>query len=377
MSDAVLFEERPTPHGRAIGLATLNAPKALNAVSHEMVELLLPRLRQWADDPAIAMVVLRGAGDRAFCAGGDLHGLYRGLTTGDTTPAPGLPVPAGVEAFFSQEYRLDHLIHTYPKPMLCWGNGVVMGGGMGLMVGASHRVITEQSRLAMPEITIGLFPDVGGSWFLNQVPEGAGLFLALTASQLRGADALYAGWADHHVPHAHQADVLDALVAQEWGADRNANDVTLTRILTEAETLPEPAVGPLQSHRDVLREICAHDTLEQVIGAIHHAAGADPWLYSANANLKAGAPGTARLAFELLRRTAGWSLADVFRLELEVALHCAAQPDIREGIRALLIDKDKQPKWHPASLGEADAEWVERFFVPVYEPAVHPLNNLS
>lgn len=376
MSDVVLFEERPTSHGKTIGIATLNAPKALNAVSHEMVELLLPRLRQWADDPAVAVVVLQGAGDRAFCAGGDLHGLYRGLTTGDTTPAPGLPVPASIEGFFAEEYRLDHLIHTYPKPMLCWGNGVVMGGGMGLMVGASHRVVTEQSRLAMPEVAIGLFPDVGGSWFLNRMPDGVGLFLALTASQLRAADALFAGWADHHVPQAQHAHVLDTLVAQEWGDDRAANDVTLTRILTEAETAPEPAVGPLQSHMPVLREICAHDTLEQIVGAIHHAAGADPWLYSANANLKAGSPGTARLAFELLRRTQGWSLADVLRLELEVALHCSAQPDIREGIRALLIDKDKSPKWQPASLGDADPDWVARFFVPIYDEDSHPLSDL-
>ena len=376
MSDVVLFEERPTSHGKTIAIATLNAPKALNAVSHDMVELMLPRLRQWADDPAVAVVVLRGAGDRAFCAGGDLHGLYRGLTTGDTTPAPGLPVPASIEGFFAEEYRLDHLIHTFPKPMLCWGNGVVMGGGMGLMVGASHRVVTEQSRLAMPEVAIGLFPDVGGSWFLNRMPDGVGLFLALTASQLRAADALFAGWADHHVPHAQHAHVLDLLVAQAWGDDRAANDVTLTRILTEAETAPEPAVGPLQSHMPVLREICGHETLEQIIGAIHHAAGADPWLYSANANLKAGSPGTARLAFELLRRTQGWTLADVLRLELEVALHCSAQPDIREGIRALLIDKDKSPKWQPASLGDADADWVERFFVPIYDENSHPLKDL-
>ena len=381
MTAPVLFEQLVCANGKIVGVATLNAPKALNALSLEMVDALQAQLSAWAADPEVAMLVLQGEGERALCAGGDLQGLYRSLTASAGSDAEAqttrLTVPDYVAEFFEREYRLDHFLHHYPKPILCWGHGVVMGGGMGLMVGASHRVVTEQSRLAMPEVSIGLFPDVGGSWFLNRVPVNAGLFLALTASQLRAADALFAGWADHHVPNERKAAVMQALIAQAWGDTRLVNDALLTRVLVELHTAPDPAPGALQQNLATIERICAADTLEEVVAGITRAEGDGPWMHAAATTMKAGAPGTVRLAYEILRRTRGLSLADVFRVEFTAVMHCTAQPDITEGIRALLIDKDRNPSWQPATLAEADEAWVQRFFVPLADnPAAHPLADL-
>ncbi len=378
----VLFETRDAADGRRIGIATLNAAKTLNGLSLAMARLLDAQLQQWADDDAIALVVLQGAGEKAFCAGGDLHGLYRGMRdhawregwAGDVFADPrGNP---HAEAFFETEYRLDHRIHTYPKPVLCWGHGIVMGGGIGLMSGASHRVVSERSKLAFPEITVGLFPDVGGSWLLQRVPDRAGLFLALTGAPLNAGDAIHAGMADVHLPEATRGDVFAALQAEAWGTGDAAHrqlDALLGRFATPA------APGPLQRHASAIATICANDRLEQIVDALQALpAEDDAWLTTAQATFASGAPGSARLGFELQRRAASLSLADVFRLEYIVALHCAAHGDFAEGIRALLIDKDRAPKWHPATSAEATPRWAETFFTaPPWPGAAHPLRDLG
>src|SRR3990167_4431209 len=172
------FEERPAQHGMRIGIASLDAEKSLNALSLPMIEALDAKLKAWADDPSIACVMLRGNGPKAFCAGGDVVQLVH-----QCREHPG-EIPPLAARFFADEYRLDHRIHTYPKPLICWAHGYVLGGGLGLMQGAAIRIVTPSSRLSMPEITIGLYPDVGGSWFLARLPGRFGLFLGLTASQI-------------------------------------------------------------------------------------------------------------------------------------------------------------------------------------------------
>ncbi|MEI6839543.1 MAG: enoyl-CoA hydratase/isomerase family protein, partial [Alcaligenaceae bacterium] len=177
----VLFEELNCANGMRIGIATLNTPKTLNGLSLEMTRLLAKKIEVWANDPKLAVLVLKGAGDKAFCAGGDLHALHHSMVDNQGR--------AAIEnqhagTFFAEEYALDYRLHTFPKPILVWGDGIVMGGGMGLMIGASHRVVTDTSRLAMPEISIGLFPDVGGTWMLNRLPGKTGLFLGLTGAQI-------------------------------------------------------------------------------------------------------------------------------------------------------------------------------------------------
>ncbi|MFA4913240.1 MAG: enoyl-CoA hydratase/isomerase family protein [Burkholderiaceae bacterium] len=416
--DPVLFEERQGQHGAVIGIATLNAPHVLNGLSLQMVDLLAARLTAWAQDPAVAVVVLCAAGEKAFCAGGDLHGLYASATA---TPRGKPWANEGARRFFENEYRLDYQIHHYPKPILCWGHGIVMGGGMGLMMGASHRVVTPASRMAMPEISIGLFPDVGGSWLLSRMPGKLGLFLGLTAAPVNAADALNVGWADVMLAHTAFDTVLQSLQDARWalpdaqgahahrtegrgtelegttarridvqGTDvqdsgapdqpvsRVANDATLTRILQD-HAEPTPEDGPLSRHAALINERCAGDDLQKIgeaVGAL--ADHSDPWLARAAATYLKGAPGSARLAFEFGRRARLMSLADVFRMEYVGVLAALAYGDVTEGIRALLIDKDKNPKWQPATLAQADEAWVSKFFEAPWPPGQsHPLADLG
>lgn len=371
----VLFETRQGADGKGIGIATLNAPKTLNGLSLEMTRLLDAQLRRWADDAAIACVVLQGAGEKAFCAGGDLHALYRSMREYRERGSTDITSNTYAAAFFEEEYRLDHFIHTYPKPLLCWGHGIVMGGGIGLMSGASHRVVTERSRLAMPEIGIGLFPDVGGSWLLARVPRGGGLFLALTGAPLNAGDAIYAGLADVCIDSAQQQAVLDALVAQRWQGRSQPDRDALTALLQGFAQAP--AAGPLQAHADTIATLGAAGALEQVVAAIAALQSDDAWLQTAQATLAAGAPSSARLSWELQHRAAHLTLAQTFRLEYIVALHVAAHGDFAEGIRALLIDKDRSPHWNPATLAQADARWAEAFFVSPWPESAHPLADLS
>ena len=376
MSQVALFEELPTSHGKRIGVATLNSEKTLNSLSLDMAKLLDEKLSAWAKDPAIALVILQGAGEKAFCAGGDLQLLYRAILEQRAKGGEAARDPRGnafAEEFFELEYRLDYDLHTYPKPYLCWGHGIVMGGGMGLMAGASHRVVTEVSRLAMPEVTIGLFPDVGASWLLNRTPGKTGLFLGLTGAQLKAADALFVGFADHVVAQADKQKVFDALLALDWTGERDHDDALLTDVLRANAHEPLPP-GPLREHFDLINDLCSRGSLPEIVEAILGLQTEDPWLQRAQHTLAAGAPGSARIAYELLRRTRLLSLADVFRIEHGVALQCAARGDFGEGIRALIVDKDRQPKWTHADIHGATREWAETvIFESPWSADTHPL----
>jgi enoyl-CoA hydratase/carnithine racemase len=369
----VLVDTLQTDNGRLIGVLTLNAEKTLNALSLEMIDLLSAQLSTWADDERVAMVLLQGAGDKAFCAGGDLQNLYGSMLAHRGRGQRHDVLGNGyANEFFAREYRLDYRIHTYPKPLLCWGHGIVMGGGIGLMAGARHRVATEKTRLAMPEIGIGLFPDVGGSWFLSRMPGRLGLFLALTGASINAADARYIGLADRVLAQADKPGVIETLQCQPWGADRALNDRLLGAVLRRAEEShgAVPAAGPLRQHHDEIDQLCARESLEQVVQALAECRSADPWLQKAAGAAARGAPGSLALAWRLLQAAPHLSLADVFRFEYGVALHCAAHGDFAEGIRALLIDKDLQPAWQDASATDdfLNSPWIAQ---------QHPLADLG
>lgn len=373
----VLFEERPADNGSRIGIARLNAPGTLNALSLDMIELLDERLLAWARDRSIAIVVLEAAGDKAFCAGGDLQRLYRSMVEHHASTARDEVLGNGYALrFFAREYRLDYRIHSYPKPVLCWGHGIVMGGGLGLMAGASHRVVTERSRLAMPEITVGIYPDVGGTWLLGRMPGKLGLFLSLTGAPLDASDALFAGIADHAIRDADRERVYERLLRQPWTGSPREDCASLTGVLRGFRIAPE-AAGPARRHFDLIGELCGHGSLAEIAAAITAYRGGDPWLANAAATLRAGAPGSAALAYELRRRARLMSLADVFLMELVVSLRCAAQPDFAEGIRALLVDKDRRPRWNPATLADVSADWTDRCFVSPWTTDQHPLADLG
>lgn len=375
MNDAaVLFKQVPTRSGHAIGFAQLNAEKSLNALSLSMIRLLDAQLRTWAADPNIACVVLHGAGEKAFCAGGDVRSLYHAMK--DYRDAP--PVPAAV-TFFTEEYRLDYLLHRYSKPLLVWGTGIVLGGGLGLMAGASHRVVTETSRVGMPEITIGLFPDVGASWFLQRIPRRAGLFLALTGAHMNGHDALVAGLADHFLRSSDREAVFSQLDQVEWTANVEANREALSTLLRERSNTAQPLLptSNLEQHEALIETLCSGSSINQIVASIIAYAGDDAWLKRAASTLAAGSPTTAALSWELQRRARTMSLADALRMELIVAVQCCAHPDLGEGVRALLIDKDNAPRWTPRTLDEITPAWVDEHFAePSWPGGKHPLADL-
>lgn len=371
MQESVIFDLLETASGHALGHATLNAPGALNALSIEMIDRLYPQLKAWAEDARVVGVVLDAVGDKAFCAGGDvvaLHRAIRAVTQGQ--------VPGDAASFFEREYRLDHLIHTYPKPLLCWGHGIVMGGGIGLMAGASHRVATPKTRLAMPEITLGLYPDVGGSWFLPRAPGRLGLFLALTGAPLNAADARFAGLADFVLDGGGLPMVVDALRAERWQAVPQADAARLSHILERhaATDLPLAKAAGLLGRID---SIVGHDSLMDAAARLKDLeADHDAWIAQAARSFSSGSPTSAVLAFEMQSRARHMSLAEVFRLEYQASVGCCMQADFPEGVRALLIDKDKRPGWRPSQLEQVTLAHIEAHLQPRFDGA-HPLADLA
>lgn len=376
MSTDLLLETLDAGGGRRIGVAVLNRPQVLNGLSLEMCRALDERLRLWEQDESIALVVLTGKGDKAFCAGGDLHRLYDSMR--NATPKDPWSNEYARE-FFAVEYRLDYLIHRYSKPVLCWGSGIVMGGGVGLMLGASHRVATETTRFAMPEITIGVFPDVGGSWMLERLPAGIGMFLALTGAQLGAADCRHLGLVDYCLYSEGWPVITQALRNTAWSTDRHENDVLLDRLLRSMSVSDIGSPGPVQKHYERIAEQCDGPDFEAIchgLGDLQDAS--DPWLARAAQTFLRGSPGSARLSFALQKKARGMSLEQVFRMEYTAMLQRAASDDFKEGIRALLVDKDMTPTWNPASIQQADAQWVEQFFVPAWPKGeAHPLADLG
>ena len=371
MTAPVTFSTIPTASGHVFGRATLNAPASLNALSLEMIDLLAAQVDTWMADAAVAGLVLDAAGDKAFCAGGDVVALHRSIRAA----APGT-VPAEAARFFEREYRVDHRIHTFPKPVLCWGHGIVMGGGIGLLAGASHRVVTPRTRLAMPEISIGLYPDVGASRFLGHAPGRTGLFLALTGAPMNASDACFAGLADAVLRHEDHGAVLEAIAAAAWAGEQGADAARLGQLLAPFAARAERPAAPLRAHLDRIGDLVGHDRVADIaprLAALAH--DADPWLAAAGAGFAKGSPTSARLAFEMQRRVRHLSLADAFRLEYQASVGCCVHADFAEGVRALLVDKDKTPRWQPSTLAEACDALVEAHLAPRFDGA-HPLADL-
>lgn len=371
--NVVLFQELVTHNGKKIGVATLNSEKSLNALSLPMVELLQPQLAVWQKDPAICMVWLQGSGDKAFCAGGDIRDLYQAMNS-----SPGEYHPY-VEAFFTKEYRLDYQIHTFDKPVLVWGNGIVMGGGLGLMAGASHRVVTASSRIAMPEMAIGLYPDVGASWFLNRMPVGCGLFLGLTGASINAADAKFIGLADHFILHERRSALLDKLLAVKWGDTMALNHQKLSDTLRaeEEQCRTQMPLSQIRPHQATIESLPQKESLAEAINAIQTMPGDDSWLSKAKNSLSYGSPVTAHIVYELLKLGQRRTLADCFRLELGLSVQCSKLGEFTEGVRALLIDKDQQPKWLYNTVEQVPADVVAELFRSPWSQAQHPLRDLG
>ena len=353
----IVFEERKAADGAVIAVARLNTPKALNSLSLEMIRLLASQLERWAEDDRVRAVWIEAEGDKAFCAGGDIVALYRSMTE----PQNGSGENVG-EAFFTEEYEMNYLIHSFPKPIVCWGHGIVMGGGIGIMAGASHRVVTEASKLAMPESSIGLYPDVAAGWFLNRTPGRTGLFLGLTGARMNGADALFVGLADRFIKHELKSAVVADLLASNWqGKDAFAvvGSVLRQHENQSADALPE---SPVRAHFDEINRVTDADSLTEMVAQMTELAGGDGWLAKATRPLETASPTSLALCWQHLRNCRLDSLKEVLDKELILSKNCLSKGEFVEGVRALLIDKDKQPRWRYASLAEMDRDWIDSFF---------------
>ncbi len=365
----VRFEERPIAHGLRIGIATLAAADTLNALSLPMIRALADRLGSWAMDDGIVCVLLRGLGEKAFCAGGDVRQLAEACRE---RPAD---VPPLAVHFFAEEYRLDHRLHTYPKPLLCWAHGHVLGGGMGLLQGASIRIVTPSSRLAMPEIGIGLYPDVGASHFLSRLPGRLGLFLGLTGSPMNARDALDLGLADRFLGEDQQESLLEGLAQLNWRERPGAQLISLLQALGQEARplLPEPQWLPRRERLDALLDVSDAPAAWRALVAL--ADDPDPLLARAAKTLAGGCPLTAHLVWEQIARARHLSLAEVFRLEYAMSLNCCRHPEFPEGVRARLIDKDQRPRWHWPDIESVPEGVVAAHFEPTWH-GPHPLADL-
>ena len=360
-----------------VGFITLNRPKALNALSLSMVRELTHVLRGFEGDVDVLAVVIRGSNKEgpfgAFCAGGDIRYFHQAALSGD----------ASLEDFFTEEYNLNHIIHTYRKPYIALMDGIVMGGGMGLSQGIALRVVTERTQMAMPETQIGLFPDVGGGYFLSRCPGNTGEYLALTGQLLRGAESLAFGLADVCMESKSLVALWDGLQSKQW---KHGDDVVAW--VKEQATMHAANASTRPSWWDSnIDTIFRLPTVSEMVEALSQLVSkqAEGWAAETLKALRQRSPLLLAVSLEQIRRGRSMGLSDELRMERDMVRHCfhadhlsrrGAQTDTAEGIRALVIDKDRQPKWLPATIEEITPDMVTPFFQSPWPTALHPLRHL-
>lgn len=354
------------------GLITLNRPKALNALSLQMLRDLAETLRAWRDDPAVLLVAIRGTNKTGrpgspeslfggFCAGGDIRFFHQAALAGD----------AALEDFFTEEYTLNHLIQTYPKPYIAFMDGVVMGGGMGISQGAKVRIVTEHTKMAMPETNIGLFPDVGGGYFLSRCPGHVGEYLALTGEVVGADEAIGFGLADIKREAARLPALWDELGSRAFASSAEVDQWIATELIAGGDR-PDCTTGQIDAYFSLLR-------VKHIIDALESAQ--DPWAVRTAAILRKRSPLMLHVALEQIRRARGMNLADDLRMERDMVHHCfhqrpGAESETVEGIRALAIDKDYKPQWRPARIEDVKPGMADAFFASPWAAGTHPLRDL-
>jgi enoyl-CoA hydratase/carnithine racemase len=393
---AVLAEEILSHDGKyRIGIMTLNSAKTMNAVDLEMVNLIDDILARWQEDDGIVAMVMCGAGDKAFCAGGDIRQLY------DSMQAKGDEHLKYADAFFQGEYSKNYRVHRFGKPLIAWGHGFVMGGGLGLFIGASHKVGTETLKLAWPEIRIGLFPDVAGSYYLSRLPFPLGHWMALTGSQMNAVDCKQAGLVDYCVPNSDLNSLIEQLRHQPWQVNKAMNNQYVRELLThfekqgEAHSLassPAKSLFPeskLADNQDVIEQLFSEMSeqhflslvdnklaLKGIASRINAVVSDNAWFNQGRNNFNAGCPATAHLIMRQLQLGQNMTLKEVVQWELILAMQSVRHPDFSEGIRAMVVDKDFQPKWQHSSLEGVPNEWVEGLLTPLWPVGEHPFDKL-
>ncbi|HCG8160322.1 TPA: enoyl-CoA hydratase/isomerase family protein [Vibrio parahaemolyticus] len=370
MTGTVNVSQIECADGSAIGVLELDNPAALNALSYVMIEQLYNQLVEWQSNDSIVAVFLHAQGEKAFCAGGDIQEIYRALENKEQDFDSAF---SAMETFFDLEYRCDHLIHTYPKPIIAWGHGYLMGGGVGLFMGASHRVAETTTRFAMPEIKIGLYPDVGATYFLNQLPKHLALFLGLTACQINATDMKALGLSRWVAPPEGKQQLIEHLSNVNWLSQPNIHD-KLSSILNAIEA-KELGEGLLMPHAELIEQLCSGD-LDSIVRAISSADVDDKWFVNAQKALRYGSPLSLNITYQQLTQYQNLSLKACFDMEFNLTLRCGLEGDFREGVRALIIDKTNQPNWMHSSVSEVTPQVLERFFAPI-DSLEYPLTASS
>lgn len=322
-------------HHGATAHIILNRPKALNSLNRSMADAIAGKLAEWAESPSVEAVLIEGTGDRAFCAGGDVVAVAKAVRSGDSL----------TRDMFVSEYSMNHAIHHFPKPYIAFMDGIVMGGGCGLSVHGSHRIVTERTMLAMPETGIGFLPDVGATWFLNQCPGLTGLYLGLTGARISGADAIWAGLADYFMPSSRLDDLRAALLLAEDPA-------------TIVGEFAEPAEeSELANRQPVIDRCFGAGTVEAILETL--AADPDPLGAEIVAMMDGKSPTSLKLTHHLLTRSSEPTIEEALFWEFRASQGCMAGHDFAEGIRALLIDKDNSPNWQPNTLSDVTEAIIE------------------
>lgn len=361
MSDSALFEVV-----NRIGVITLNRPQVLNALSHDMVKLIAGQLDAWRDDNDVAAVLMVAAGDRAFCAGGDIRSMYDSYKDGTRTYG----------AFFVDEYILDYALWRYNKPVIALMHGITMGGGMGLAQAASLRIATDKTRMAMPETGIGLIPDVGGSFFLSRMQPELALYLGLTGQTIYGADARYCGLADLYIAGDAVQQILPKLQQIEW--DSGAAPA-LERIRSAIDPLSsQPSEPPLAAAASALLEHFSKPGVRAIMDSLRGASGTHAeWAAETLALMEQRSPLSMGVVYRQLEEGRRLDLADCFRQEYNIVIHCIEDGDFIEGVRALIVDKDKNPRWNPPHIEDVTDARIATFFDGKLDDPAHPLANLG
>ena len=362
----------------SIGCITLNRPKALNALSLPMVQALLDTLMVWKDDTSVIAVAIRGSNKAgqpgspealfgAFCAGGDIRFFHQAALEGNTD----------LDTFFTDEYTLNHLIHHYSKPYIAFMDGIVMGGGMGICQGASVRIVTERTKMAMPETGIGLFPDVGGGYFLSRCPGHVGEYLALTGDTIGGEQAVAWSLADRCVPSAELSNLWRELQSQ------TSVKALAQWIATKVIAAPALSIGSKTEFDSEMEFAFAEGSIPEILAHLDKS-NTDASRASAK-TLRHRSPLMLHVVLEQVRRARTMTLADDLRMERDLVQHCfytahlersGARSETVEGIRALAVDKDHQPRWNPANIEHVTADMVNPFFVSPWPADTHPLKDL-
>ena len=348
-----------------VGCITLNRPKALNALSLGMVRDLMATLLAWQNDPRVLAVAIRGSNKEgpfgAFCAGGDIRFLHQAGSQGNPQ----------IEDFFTEEYALNHLIHQYGKPYIAFMDGIVMGGGMGISQGGSVRVVTERTKMAMPETAIGLFPDVGGGYFLSRCPGHVGEWLALTGETIGAGDAVAFGLADGCMPSGEQAALWEQLGSQHFADGKAVEHLVASKFIA--------ADAQHTSARAEIDQYFGAASVADIVAALE--ASSSAWAQAAAVTLRKRSPLMLYVVLEQIRRARGIGLAADLRMERDMVRHCfylrPGQSETLEGIRALAVDKDHSPKWQPARIEDVTPAMWQSFFDSPWPAHAHPLAGLA